>query len=82
MFEVGNWWHPERKKEENAVEEIPMGILRSVSTEDRLRLRLYESDFFFHNERQKHGVLMHEVLSRIRTPNDNRHPLKAIESAA
>lgn len=70
VFELGSWWHPAAKKEENEVEEIAMARLSSISPDDRLQLRLHGKGFFFDNEQRKHGALMHEVLSRIRTPKD------------
>lgn len=70
VFELGSWWHPAVKEEENSVEEIAMTRLSSISPDDRLQLRLHGKGFFFDNEQRKHGALMHEVLSRIRTPKD------------
>ena len=70
VFELGSWWKPAVKKEENGVEEIAMSRLSSISPDDRLQLRLHGKGFFFDNEQRKHGALMHEVLSRIRTPKD------------
>ena len=70
VFELGNWWHPVEKKEEKGVQELPMARLNSVSPDERLQLRLHGKGFFFDNARRKHGTLMHEVLSRIRTSKD------------
>ena len=70
-FERGEWWHPASgRTAEDTLEEIPMSRLYSVSPVDRLQLRLHGKGFFFDNARRKHGTLMHEVLSRIRTPKD------------
>ena len=70
-FERGEWWHPASgRTAEDTLEEIPMSRLYSVSPDDRLQLRLHGKGFFFDNARRKHGTLMHEVLSRIRTPKD------------
>lgn len=70
-FEMGDWWHPSVSGAGAAgVEEISMSRLHSVSPSDRLRLRLHGKGFFFDNARRKHGALMHEVLSKIRTPKD------------
>lgn len=70
-FEMGDWWHPSVSgKKEGMIEEIPMSRLHSVSTSDRLRLRLHGKGFFFDNAQRKHGALMHEVLSGIRTAKD------------
>lgn len=71
VFEWGEWWHPSTgKKEKAGPEEIPMHRLCSVSSDDRLQLRLHGKEFFFDDTRRKHGALMHEVLSRIRTRKD------------
>lgn len=70
-FELGDWWRtPSSASQEEAMEEIAMRRLRSVSPDDRLQLRLHGKGFFFDNAQRKHGTLMHEVLSRIRTPRD------------
>lgn len=70
IFELGNWWHPVSPKENGETEEIEMTNLKSISPDDRLRLRLHGKGFFFDNERRKHGTLMHEVLSHIHTQKD------------
>lgn len=71
VFEYGNWWHPEKKMNQDAtLDEIEMKRIASVTPQDRLRLRLYGKGFFFDNEQRKHGTLMHEILSRIRTLDD------------
>lgn len=70
IFELGNWWHPVSPKENGETEEIEMTNLKSISPDDRLRLRLHGKGFFFDNERRKHGTLMHEVLSHIHTRKD------------
>lgn len=70
-FERGEWWHPDPDKASGAApEEIPMSRLRSVPPDGRLRLRLRGKGFFFDNARRKQGALLHEILSRIRTPED------------
>lgn len=70
IFELGNWWHPVSPKENGETEEIEMTNLKSISPDERLRLRLHGKGFFFDNERRKHGTLMHEVLSHIHTRKD------------
>lgn len=70
VFELGDWWHPEEKKEKGEVDEIEMARISSISPDDRLQLRLHGKGFFFDNMQRKHGALMHEVLSRIRTSQD------------
>lgn len=71
IFELGNWWHPVAKKGDDAeITEIEMARLSSISPDDRLQLRLHGKGFFFDNAQRKHGALMHEVLSHIRTKKD------------
>ena len=69
VFELGDWWHPVAK-ENGDIQEIGMARLSSISPDDRLQLRLHGKGYFFDNARRKHGALMHEVLSRIRTRKD------------
>ena len=71
LFELGSWWHPAAAKADGpAPEEVEMIRINSISPDDRLQLRLHGKGFFFDNEKRKHGALMHEVLSRIRTRAD------------
>ena len=70
IFELGNWWHPDVRKEDKVLQEIGMASLNSISPDDRLRLRLHGKGYFFDDTRRKHGALMHEVLSCIRTGKD------------
>ena len=48
----------------------------SISPDERLHLRLHGKSYFFDNTRRKHGTLMHEVLSRIRTVDDIRQAVE------
>lgn len=72
VFESGQWWHPAAKGKDDKLqaEEIEMKRIVSVTPQDRLRLRLRGKGFFFDNEQRKHGTLMHDVLSKIRTSKD------------
>ena len=71
IFELGSWWHPAVAKQDgHSPEEIAMARINSISPDDRLQLRLHGKGFFFDNARRKHGALMHEVLSQIRTQKD------------
>lgn len=69
-FEWGGWWTTTQKHNEQTFEEIPMERIVSISPDERLHLRLHGKSYFFDNTRRKHGTLMHEVLSRIRTVDD------------
>ncbi|MDR1937670.1 MAG: UvrD-helicase domain-containing protein [Tannerellaceae bacterium] len=69
-FEMGTSRPSPAKQEERAAEEIPMGRIFSISPDERLQLRLHGKGFFFDDARRKHGALMHEILSGIRTRKD------------
>lgn len=75
-FEWGDWWTTTQKHNEQTVEEIPMARIVSISPDERLHLRLHGKSYFFDNTRRKHGTLMHEVLSRIRTVDDIRQAVE------
>lgn len=75
-FEWGDWWTTTQKHNEQTVEEIPMERIVSISPDERLHLRLHGKSYFFDNTRRKHGTLMHEVLSRIRTVDDIRQAVE------
>ncbi|MGM9758567.1 MAG: UvrD-helicase domain-containing protein [Parabacteroides sp.] len=68
-FEWGHWWRPESEQKESG-QEISLGRLHSIPLGERLQLRLRGKNYFFDNLRRKHGTLMHELLSSIRTPQD------------
>lgn len=71
VFELGSWWQTsEKKNDKKSIKEIAMSTLPSVSPDERLQLRLHGKGFFFDNEQRKHGTLMHEILSRINTPDN------------
>lgn len=71
VFELGKWWRTvSSEKQAEAISEIPMAGLNSISPDERLQLRLHGKGFFFDNVRRKHGALMHEVLSKVRTVRD------------
>ncbi len=69
-FELGKWWKTERTRKDSLADEVALSALYSISPDDRLQLRLQGKGFFFDDPRRKHGVLMHEVLSRIETSRD------------
>ncbi len=70
LFELGNWWKPPVDNTKEAIKELPMHSLISIDPGSRLELRLYGRNFFFDDAQRKHGTLMHELLSRIRTSSD------------
>ena len=75
-FEMGEWWRPDQRQSASAFTEIPMGRLPFVSPDGRLRLRLRGKGYFFNDAQRKHGVLMHEVLSRVRVASDVESAIK------
>lgn len=70
VFELGKTCTAKREEGQSTFEEIEMTRLTSVSSADRLRLRLRGKGFFFDDSLRKHGTLMHEILSGIRTRQD------------
>lgn len=71
VFERGEWWHTDKSSaSEGSPREITMTEFSSISPDNRLRLRLHGRGYFFDDPRRKHGALMHELLSRIRTSDD------------
>ncbi|OAV66381.1 ATP-dependent helicase/nuclease subunit A [Bacteroidales bacterium Barb6XT] len=72
LFELGDWWHPSATDADTNTTSTALTASRlvSVAPGNRLRLRLHGKGFFFDDPRRKHGALMHELLSRIRTKAD------------
>lgn len=69
-FELGEWWIPEKKEKQQVIEEFSVGRIQSVAIDNRLHLRLRGKNYFFNNTQRKHGTLLHEVLSQVRTIDD------------
>ena len=70
LFEMGDWWETSQKTGSSEMKELPIRPVCSVSSDSRLHLRLHGKGFFFNDERRKHGTLMHEILSAVRTSAD------------
>lgn len=81
VFEMGTWWKPSLQKESGDLVELPVRPIRSVSPDDRLHLRLHGKGFFFDDTRRKHGTLMHEILSAIRTAADVERAVESYRAA-
>ncbi|MDR1675156.1 MAG: UvrD-helicase domain-containing protein [Tannerella sp.] len=71
LFEWGDWWHT-RPARRDAAEEIPVRRLPSIPPDGRMHLRLHRGGGFFDDRQRRYGVLMHELLSGIRTAADIR----------
>lgn len=69
-FELGDDWFPEKKNIIREISEIEVGTLQVIPFNNRLHLRLKGKNYFFDDVKRKHGTLMHELLSCIRTTED------------
>lgn len=70
LFELGNYWKPQKKEIHQTIEEIQVKELKVVPYDNRLHLRLRGKNYFIGNEQRKHGTLMHEILSSIQKEDD------------
>lgn len=68
-FETGDWWHPEKEKDNN-IEEITLRQYASVDPGSRLQLRLHGKGYFRDKEERVYGTLMHQILSAVHYPED------------
>jgi ATP-dependent exoDNAse (exonuclease V) beta subunit len=79
LFEWGDWWFT-RPSRGGAAEEVPVRHLPSVLPDERMHLRLHHKGGFFDDRQRRYGVLMHELLSTIRTIADIRTAVTAKEA--
>ena len=71
VMEIGEVSHVGQKHDESSsVEEISIDILPSTSFEEKLRLSLKNKYFFTDKGKRDYGVLMHEIVSKIKTLTD------------
>ncbi|MDR2233143.1 MAG: UvrD-helicase domain-containing protein [Tannerella sp.] len=68
-IELGNWWRPTSPSPPET-NEITMQPLPSILPDNRIMLRLHRNGGFFDDNKRKHGILMHEILSNIETGRD------------
>jgi ATP-dependent exoDNAse (exonuclease V) beta subunit len=80
FFEWGDWWHP-APEPPIATDEVPMRHIPSVLPDERLHLRLHRKGGFLDDKQRRYGLLMHDLLSRIRTKADIRPAVKLKEAA-
>ncbi|MCH5327469.1 MAG: UvrD-helicase domain-containing protein [Coprobacter sp.] len=69
-FELGQAPAPAAEAVPEPDRERNMPDYRSVDFKDRLQLRLYGKGFFGDREIRRYGILMHEILSTIRSAED------------
>ncbi|MDR1102622.1 MAG: UvrD-helicase domain-containing protein [Tannerella sp.] len=79
LFEWGDWWHT-RPDGAVSAEEMPVRRLPSVLPDERMHLRLHHRGGFFDDRQRRYGVLMHELLSGIRTAADIRSAVAVKEA--
>ncbi|MDD4516180.1 UvrD-helicase domain-containing protein [Massilibacteroides sp.] len=77
LFETGKWYTTSYPEKPNDIKELSASSFHSISSEDRLHLRLRGKNLRFDDEQRKYGALMHDLLSLIYTHDDI---LPAIES--
>lgn len=70
VFELGEWHKASQKEKSTAIHELSAGKIHSVSSQDRLHLRLKGKNLYFDDKQRKYGAVMHELLSRIYTIED------------
>lgn len=70
ILELGDYWKSEKTKEKGNISEMPVENIQVIPFYDRLHIRLRGKNYFFDDTERKHGTLMHEVLSSIRTSDD------------
>lgn len=69
-FELGSWYKTTKEERPSEFTELPSGKFHSVSSQDRLHLRLRGKNLTFDDEQRKRGAVMHDLLSLIHTVTD------------
>ncbi|MDR1408488.1 MAG: UvrD-helicase domain-containing protein [Tannerella sp.] len=69
IFEWGRWWQT-RTDSADSPREIPVRHIPSILPGERVRLRLHRNGGFFDDSHRRYGILMHDLLSLIRTTAD------------
>lgn len=80
VFEWGSWWQTSSGNR-SSVEEKAMSRIPSVLPDNRIHLRLHRKGGFFDDQQRRYGLLMHDLLSQIRTADDIPLAISAKESA-
>ncbi len=69
LFEAGSWCKSQ-SVQEDSIAQLPLQPILQTSPDKRMHLRLRKSSTFFNDTNKQHGILMHEILSEIRTEID------------
>lgn len=80
VFEWGKPWQPDSTPA-SGTEELPMKRIPSVRPDERMFLHLHRQGDFFDDPARRYGILMHDLLSRIRTTTDIPAAVSAKETA-
>ncbi|RRD62591.1 UvrD-helicase domain-containing protein [Tannerella forsythia] len=80
LFEWGDAWQPDSVPA-SGTEELPMKRIPSVKPDERMFLHLHRQGDFFDDTARRYGILMHDLLSRIRTTADISIAVAAKEAA-
>ena len=80
LFEWGDAWQPDSTSS-SGTEELPMKRIPSVKPDERMFLHLHRQGNFFDDTARRYGILMHDLLSRIRTTADISAAVAAKEAA-
>ncbi len=70
LFELGEWYKTPQKEAKTDITELPAAKFHSVSSQNRLHLRLRGKNLFFDDKQRKQGAVMHDILSLIFTTED------------
>lgn len=70
VFQLGEMLSQKHTKSILSDNEVAIGVLESISFDERLKLKLNNRYFFKENGQREYGTLMHEIVSRISTIND------------
>ena len=81
VYEQGHTWKPSVAESPPATNEISMTKLGATSPDERLHLRLPRQRAFVDDAQRRHGLLMHELLSGIRTHEEIAPAVSAYQQA-
>lgn len=69
-LEIGDSFCQAKQEKKNNDKEVGIGILESISFDDRLKLRLNNKYFFTEKGQREYGTLMHEIISNVTATED------------
>lgn len=69
LFEAGSWWTTTPGKQTTETQQ-QIHVPKPQASPDKLHMRLHKTGGFFNDEIKKYGILMHDILSGIKTLPD------------